>query len=150
MTVQTSTGSKISIVLGTPATEDQAGYEALTYQEIGEVVDIPEHGPQYDVVTHQPLATGITEKRKGSVDYGSFTLGLGRDSSDAGQQVLSDAADGANKYDDHSFKEEFQNGDVIYYYGQVFGYTVNPSTANSIVGSNAQVEINSKLVEVTA
>jgi len=150
MTVQTSTKTVTSVVKGKPATEDQAGYEALTFVEIGELMDLPEYGPNYQVVNHEPLKTGRTEKYKGFKDNGSLALALGFDPSDAGQQILSDGTDGTGEFDDHSFKVQYQDGTVEYFYGQIFSYTRNAGTSNSIVGSTVQIEINSDIVRVAA
>ena len=149
MTAITSTKTTLSVVLGTPATEDQAGYEALTFIEVGELTEIPEYGPNYQVVNHEPLKTGRTEKKKGFKDNGSMALNLAYDPADAGQVVLSNGTDGTGEFDDHSFKVEYQDGSVEYFYGQIFSYTRNPGSANSIVGSTAQVEINSDIIRVT-
>jgi hypothetical protein len=148
MTVQTSTGTIFSAVADVPATHDETGFSALTFSEVGEVTDIPEYGPNVQVVEHNPLKSGVTEKYKGFINYGSTSIQLGQDSSDAGQTVLSDGVTGSTKNDEHSFKIEFQDGTVDYFTGKVFSYTTNPSSANSIVGSTAMVEINSTVVRV--
>src|SRR5690625_5832506 len=65
MAKQTSTGITLGVVDETPATNDAAGFGALTFEEVGEVIDIPEYGPNVQVVESQPLATGVTEKFNG-------------------------------------------------------------------------------------
>lgn len=146
----TSTGTKFSIVADTPATFDAAGYALLTYTEVGEVVDLPEYGANVSVVESNPLATGVTEKFKGFINYGSQSIGLDYDSADAGQQILDDAVTGANKNLEHSVKIEYQDGSVDYYACRVFSYTKAPGSANSMVGSTAQVEINTPVINVAA
>lgn len=148
MTVQTSTGITFSVVQGAPATVDAAGFAALTFVEVGEVTDLPEYGPTTEVVTHQPLKTGITEKYAGFTDNGSLAVGLGQDASDAGQVILRASQELANKGTAYSFKTEFPDGTIDYYSGGLFSYTTNPGAANSIVASTAQVEINSVIVRV--
>lgn len=150
MAVLTSTGTTFSISASQPATLDAAGFQALTYTVVGEVTDIPEYGPNVQVVEHNPLATGITEKNKGFINYGSHAIGLGYDVADAGQVLLSEAVTGAAKNTEHSIKIEYQDGSVDYYTGKIFSYTKNPGSANSIVGSTAQVEINSVVINVPA
>ena len=150
MAVDVSTGTLFAVVAGEPATHDDAGFAALTWVPVGEVTDLPEYGPDVTVVTHEPLETGITEKHKGFINYGSLAVGLGRDSADAGQAVLSEATVGATKNDEHSFRVTFPNGSIHYYTGKVFSYTTNAGSANSIVSSTANVEINSTIVEVAA
>lgn len=149
MTVQTSTGVTMGVVKAVPATYDQAGFEALTFVNVGEVTDIPEYGPTVQVVTHEPLATGVTEKYKGFINYGSISIGLGYDISDAGQAILSEGTDGTGQFDEHSVSITYPSGEVDYFTCKIFSYTKNPSTANSIVGSTVAVEINTKIVIVT-
>lgn len=148
MAVLTSTGTLLAVSVAAPATYDQAGFAALTYTNVGEVTDLPEYGPNVQVVEHNPLATGITEKYKGFINYGSQSMGLAWDVSDAGQTILSAGVTGATKNDPHSFRITYQDGSVDYYQGGIFSYTKNPGSANSIVGSTVQVEINSIVVNV--
>ena len=69
MSVLTSTGTILSVVADEPATIDAAGFGALTFVEVGEVTDIPEYGPNVQVVEHNPLKTGVTQKFKGFINY---------------------------------------------------------------------------------
>jgi hypothetical protein len=148
MAKQTSTGITLGVIAETPATFDDAGFSALTYQDVGEVIDIPEFGPNIQVVESNPLATGITEKRPGFANYGSVSIGLEYDPEDAGQQILEAAVDPGGEFIEHSFKLSYSDGTVEYFVGGVFSYTRAPGSANSMVGSTAQVEINSKIVRV--
>jgi hypothetical protein len=148
--VLTSTGTKLSVVAAVPATFTEAGFDALTFVEVGEVTSIPEFGPNVQVVTHEPLATGVTEKYKGFINYGSLALEAAYDDGDAGQGVMSDAVTGATQNDEHSFKIEMQDGSVRYFTGKVFSYTENPGAANSMVACSMQLEINSPVLKVAA
>ena len=150
MTVSTSTGTLFAVAAAVPATETESGYSDLTFTDVAEVTDLPEYGPDVTVVTHEPLATGVTEKLKGFINYGSIAVGLGRDSSNDGQAILSEGVDGATKNDEHSFRVTFPNGDVHYYMGKIFSYTTNAGSANSVVAATANIEINSKILEVLA
>lgn len=58
MSVNTSLGITIAVTTSAPATEDEAGYEALTYTNIGEVVNIGEIGPSAAVVNHDAIDKG--------------------------------------------------------------------------------------------
>ena len=150
MSVITSTGTEFAVVAAVPATASEAAYEALAWDVVGEVTDLPEYGVDVTVVNHEPLATGITEKLKGFKNYGSLTVGLGRDVLDAGQSVLQEGADGATEFTEHSFRTTFSDGSVHYYMGKIFSYTTNPGSANSVVASSVKIEINSKVLEVAA
>jgi hypothetical protein len=148
MAVITSTGTLFAVVAAEPATVDAAGFGALTFVNVGELTDLPEYGANAEVVTHNPLATGITEKYKGFINKGSMSLSLGRDADDAGQQILAGGVTGINKNAEHSFRVTYQDGSIDYFTGKIFSYTKAPGGANSIVGSTVQVEINSVIVEV--
>ena len=146
----TSTGTKLSVVAEDPATFDDAGYAALVFVEVGEVIDLPEYGPNVQVVESNPLATGITEKFKGFINYGSQSMGLEFDSANAGQIILAAGVEGATKNAQHSIKIEYQDGSIDYYSARIFSYTKAPGSANSMVGSTVQVEINTPVTRVAA
>ena len=148
MSVLTSTGTIFGVAAAAPATVDAVGFAALTYLNVGELTEIPEYGPSAEVVTHQPLATGITEKYKGFINNGSMSIQCARDADDAGQALLALGVTGINKNVEHSFRITYQDGSIDYFTGKIFSYTKNPGGANSVVGSSVQVEINSVIVEV--
>jgi hypothetical protein len=147
----TSTGTKLSVAAEDPATFNEAGYEAMTtFIEVGEVIDLPEYGPNVQVVESNPLATGVTEKFKGFINYGSQSMGLEFDAEDAGQIILAAGVEGAEKNTQHAVKIEYQDGSVDYYSARIFSYTKAPGSANSMVGSTVQVEINTPITRVAA
>jgi len=146
----TSTGTILSVVAGDPASFTAVDYAAQSFVEVGEVIDLPEYGPNVQVVESNPLATGITEKFKGFINFGSQSMGLEFDSEDAGQLVLADGVEGSTKNQQHSVKIEYQDGSIDYYSARIFSYTKAPGSANSMVGSTVQVEINTPIVRVAA
>jgi len=150
MAAMTSTGIVIAVSASEPATFTEAGFDALTFTDIGEVTSIPEFGPNVQVVTHEPLATGVTEKHKGFINYGSVAIAAALDSSDAGQVIMSDAVTGSTKNDEHSFRLTYQDGSERFWTGKAFSYTQNPQGANSVVTSTMQIEINSPILAVAA
>jgi hypothetical protein len=105
--VQTSAGTTIAISAVLPATDDAAGYNALTWAAIGEVTDLGEFGREYATVTHNPVASRRTIKRKGSYNDGTMALQLALDRDDAGQILVKTAlASDANK----AFRITYQDG----------------------------------------
>ena len=146
----TSTGTLVSLVAGDPATFDAAGYGDQTFVLVGEVIDLPEYGPNVQVVESNPLATGVTEKFKGFINYGSQSMGLEFDSTNAGQLVMIAAVEGATKNQQHSVKIEYSDGSIDFYSARLFSYTKAPGSANSMVGSTVQVEINTPITRVAA
>lgn len=146
MTAITSTGTIVSISAAPPVAFDQTSFELLTFTDFGELTNIPQFGPAVQVVEHNPLATGVTEKFKGFINYGSTTLEAAYDPSDAGQAIASTGVTGATKNTEHSFKLEYQDGTIQYFTGKPFSYTQNPSSANSMVTTSVQIEINSPIL----
>jgi hypothetical protein len=148
MTVQTSTGMTISIAAATPATNDKAGYDALTFTVIGEVISIGEYGATQEEVTHTPLTSGIVQKFKGATNNGSLSIEMGHDLSDAGQALLLAASDGAAKFTNHSVKVTYSGGQIDAFQGLVFGYNRNPGAINSMVGSTSNIGLNTQVVDI--
>ena len=148
MTVQTNAGTAISVSIAAPATHDPAGFVALTFTEIGEVVSSGEKGGAGALVTHSPLSTRAVQKFKGSVNYGSYALSLGLDLADAGQVILDALALGASIDIVASFKEVKQNGDIEYYRALVMTYTRVGGTIDAIIGANSTLELTDSIVDV--
>ena len=146
--VFTSAGTLYSVSAGEPATYDSAGFGALVYTDVAEVTDLGEYGPTYEVVTHNPLDTRRTVKRKGTVNDGALTMQLGRDPSDAGQAILIDGVDGSAKDTVHSHKVTLQDGTIQYVTGQIYSYTTNVGSINQITGASVTIELDNEIVEV--
>jgi hypothetical protein len=152
MAVRTSAGSTIGIVAGPPATFNEAGYEALTFVTIGEVTDLGEFGREYALVTHNPIATRGTVKRKGSFNEGSITMTLGLDSADAGQILAKTASESDS---DYSFAVTTQNGDIYYFQAQCMSFRIGVGSVDSITTATIMLEITTNddgvgIVEVLA
>ena len=150
--VFTSAGTTLAVFAGPPATYDEAGFTGagMTYIDVAEVTDMGEYGPEYEVVTHNPLATRRTVKRKGTVNDGALTMQLGRDPSDAGQAALIAGVDGAERDTVHSFKITLQDGTTQYFTGQIYSYTTNVGSINQITGASVTVELDNEIIEVAA
>jgi len=148
MPVMTSTETILRVSAATPATFDEAGYAALTFTEVKEVTTIPAYGPTRQVVNHEPLATGVTEKYGGFINYGSVAVDGAYDSTDAGQSILRANVLSATAL--LSIAIEYQDGSIDYTYGKAFSSTKNPGSANSMVGSSMNIEFNKPIVEVAA
>ena len=148
--VFTSTGTFFAVVEGAPLTYDQAGFEALTFVDVAEVTDLGEFGAVYNKVDHAALERRNIVKRKSMVDYGSVSVQLGRDPSDAGQQLLIDGADGSARDSIFSISVTLQDGSISYFTSQIYSYTTNVGAGDQIVGSTVQLEIDNEIIEVAA
>lgn len=138
MTTMTTAGTTFKVSASTPATFNAAGYAALAWTTVGEVTDLGEFGREYALVTHNPIASRGTVKKKGSFNEGSLTLQLGLDTDDAGQIILKAAQ---NSDADYSFLVTMQNGDKYYFQSQVMSFKVGAGTVDNIVGATVQLEI---------
>lgn len=146
--VRTSAGSSIAISASLPATEDQTGYEALTFTTIGEITNIGEFGRTYEEATHNPLASRRTEKYRGAYDPGSLTLEMAN-VEDAGQALLIANRDDATD-PNYSFKITDKGGRVYYMQGLVMQYSPTIGTTSDIITAACNVAINSDIVEIAA
>lgn len=138
MTVRTSAGTTIGLSASAPATFNATGYDALTFTSIGEVTDLGEFGREYALVTHNPLGSRGTVKKKGSFNEGTMTLQLGLDTDDAGQ-VLAKTASLADA--DYSFKVTTQNGDIYYFQAQVMSFKVGVGSVDQITSATITLEL---------
>lgn len=150
MSVTTSLGTVISVVLGEPATYDDSGFSALTFAEIGEVSDIGEFGGEGEVLTHTPLKTGTVNKFIGSIDYGSIAAQMGKLFDDVGQIALKAGFDGANKGKTHSFKVEYIDGGIEYFTGVITSFTSNVGSASSVRMGASNIALNNQVITVAA
>lgn len=142
----TSAGTIIAIAVDlSPATEDDAGYSALSYNTISEITNAGEFGRQYNLVTHLRLDERRTVKRKGSFNDGAMTLQLARVTSNPGQADLVTALDSDLN---SSFQCTLQDGTNVFFMGQVLSYTTNIGGVDQITGSTVQIEITSDILEV--
>jgi len=99
MSVFTSSGTTLSISAAAPATYNEAGYEALTYTEIGEVGDLGDIPSKvFEVITWRNIASRGTSKAKGPYDIPDQVIMVGVDPDDAGQALLTTATDSDNAY----------------------------------------------------
>lgn len=100
--LQSLAGAVIAISAELPPSGvyDAAGYAdtGIDWTDIGKVETFGEHGLSAQIITFTPVDTGVTEKFKGSKDYGQMTLAVGHLPSDAGQDILAAAAESQNRY----------------------------------------------------
>lgn len=146
MAIQTSAGSTFAIATALPATQDASGYNALTWNMIGEVTDIGEFGKEYNLVTHTPVADRQVQKLKGSYNNGAITLQMARDQSvGANQDKLKTALASDASY---AFRVVLQDGTKMYFQGKVMSYKTQVGSVDQVTGASTAIEISSDIVEV--
>ena len=138
--VETVAGTQLYISAEQPLTFDQAGYEdtGMDWSLVAEVTDAGEHGREYALVTHQPIASRGTQKFKGSFNEGTKTLNLAIDDDDEGQ-VLLGAALGSDL--DYSFWVAYPGGAGDYFQAKVMSFKKAATTVDSIRTATVTVEI---------
>ena len=122
--VRTTAGTTIAIGPA-PATFDEAGFAAVSYDLIGEVASIGTIGNTYNTATRTPLADRAVIETKTSYTRGNPELGLAISDSDPGQ-IAARAA--LNSDDCYSIKITRQSGAIIYLAAQVSAFTVTFDT----------------------
>ncbi len=148
MGLQTGAGSSIAISVAAPATQDAAGYAALTFTEAGNCEKIGAIGATYTKTEFQPLK-GPKQKLKGSADYGSVQPSFAHDEADAGQTIFRTAADDETNAL-FSFRVTYQSGAKRYFQGRVFGWPETTDGADPILMATPTVEICTKVMKVAA
>jgi len=83
-------GTKVFIASETllPATYDVAGYDELTWLEVGMIEDVGEFGPDASIGSFTPISTGIACKFMGTTDNGEITLSIAKTTTDSGLAAL--------------------------------------------------------------
>ena len=148
MTSMTAAGSALAISAASPATNDIAGFTALTFTEISNIEKIGPIGGSFAKVEFQPLKGG-KQKYKGSVDYGALQPSLALDSADAGQTLLQTSADDETQKL-YSFKVTRQDGTRRFFQGRTFGMPETVDGAASVVMANPAIEICTKIIKAIA
>lgn len=124
-------GSTLGVVASTPASEDQSGYEALSFTNVGKVISISELGDTSEDITFDLLQTGRRSHVSGVKDLGEVAVAIEYDRDDAGLTIL-EAANNGNTT--HSFRVTDTDGDDYYFQGVVANLRDNERTASGYKG----------------
>lgn len=144
----TSAGSALAISAAAPASQDAAGFAALTLTEVKQVEKIGSLGASFAKVEFQPLK-GPKQKYKGSADYGALQPSMAIDSEDAGQTLLNVAADDPSQKL-YSFCVTYPDGAKRYFQGRVFGSPETADGADTMLMAAPAIEICTMIVKVPA
>jgi hypothetical protein len=118
--VHNSIGATLSVYIGTPATDDVAGFTAITgWIEVGELTEFGNPSISIAQDTHTPLKTGFEENRYGIKSADGADYVCGRDVTDAGQQAIQSAVEDREEL---SIKISDTSGDE-YYWGTISSFT---------------------------
>lgn len=127
-------------------------FTAQSWTEVGLIGNFSELGRVFETVTFQEVATGRTHKMKGGFNDGALSITIGQDLSDAGQDLLYDAANAANQ-DNWGFRIEFNDapssvgGPTTYYFrGLPMSFRTVLGATNTALTATAMIEINSDIL----
>lgn len=151
MAVTTTVGTILSINETLPTdVNDVDEFEAIAdpWVKIGQVTDMGSWGTTGSTASHQPLETGETENVKAFLDHGSRDIALGRDITDAGQDLLKKLSDSeTDRYNVVSVKIEHQSGLIQYTTIQVTGFSGAISGGDSIYSATVGMTSRSRLLD---
>lgn len=139
----TNIGSKIYFSASLPATEDVAGYAALTWTEVKGVASIPEIGGSASVVSQADLADGVVRKAHGEVDFGGGTVQYRLINADAGQGVLAAAYGSKNII---SGKVLRSTGRIEYFQCIIMSNRTAEATTGNFYGVSSDMQVVSTVV----
>lgn len=133
-------GICFKIAEGKPATEDQIGYDALTWTEAEGVISLPQRGDTTADVSEPTLKDGRVEHFNGAKDGGVLEIPIKYIEGDAGQAILVANA-GSNTV--YSFEEIDPEGDAHFYYGRIQSVQRREATPNSFKAYIVTIAANS-------
>ncbi|WYK06455.1 hypothetical protein DWF04_022730 [Cereibacter sphaeroides f. sp. denitrificans] len=137
-------GATIGCVASSPATDDAAGFGALTYSTIGKIASWGAVGDTSEDITIQ-LLDGRTEHVNGSKDGGAIPFTFRADAGDAGQTILLAQS---NTNTEVSFKITDPDGKIAYFRGKVANVRDQERAAGNYKGYTGEVRVNSATIRV--
>jgi len=152
----TAAGTTLGVSASPPATENQAGWEGLTFTNIGEIVDFGEIGRVYNEITHNPVGSRETFKFKGSYNDGNMQLQVARAEGvvgDAGLAIIETALDSDS---DFYFAIELNDNPsgstntILYFPAKVMSAPNIIGGVDSIVGKAINVAVSGSILTVDA
>jgi len=134
---QTLVDSTIAISAVLPATDDQAGYVALTFANLGQVTNWTPGGRLYAMTPSNPIAQRNTDFYKATYNNGVDNVVMNRDDDDAGQVIALAAEADDNAY---AFEVTYQDGTIDYFSGKVPSFITGAGDANAIVTATLNIQ----------
>lgn len=133
-------GTALKIAVGKPATEDQTGYGALTWVDVGGVVSIGERGDNVEDISEPTLTDGRNEHFGGLKDGGEVSMPIKHIEGDAGQAIIVPNGGSNTTY---SFQEVDIDGEAHFYFGRLGSVRRREATTSSNKGYMATIRVNS-------
>lgn len=148
-------GSKLymSDVAAAVTVDTEAEFFSLAYTEVGLITNMGEFGRVFTPVTYQTVAEGRTRKLKAGFDDGSIQLVVAQDLSDAGQDLLYDAANLSNQ-DHYAFRIELNDntldvgGPTTYLFRGLPMSFRTQMGALQVIQATTTIEVNSDILRI--
>ena len=141
----TSITSTLHVSAAAPATEDEAGYAAVTFTEVLGPVSIGEKGDAAEDGTVSLVKTGRVEHHIGAIDGGVQSVVCKNILADPGQVIIKA---GNNNDVDHSFKMTDPDGTIFYYQGKIASGKYPEKSSSGYEGYDFEIRINTATVVV--
>jgi|GEM_PF-959919 len=145
--LESTTGTKIYVVAGEPATFDLAGYKALTPVQVVGVVTFGAWGDDNEDVSEPLLAEGRVIHTNGTADGGEVEISVQHRTTDAGSDIILANA-GTNEA--ISIKKEYKSGDVEFATAVISSAKYREAAGNAVRGYTVMARVNTALVKATA
>jgi len=100
-----SKGTKVFVSETLPSAYTVAGYDALTWTEIGMIESVGEFGPDASIGSYTPIGTGVACKYMGTTDNGEISLTLAK-TGDEGLGIIAENQGNVNSF---AFKVELND-----------------------------------------
>ena len=140
---RTADGTLIGVSSTLAAIKDAAGFAALAFTDVGQVVDIGEIGATFADVTTYNLSSRDVVHLKGSRDWNETPITVDNDRTDAGQVILRDHHNETKVDARVAIKITHQNGDVEYFETLVYSFTSAALAQDTIYRANVSMRIMS-------
>ena len=155
MTIHASSGAKLYICSTVSLdVDDQSGYEALSWTEVGEIENIAEFGDSAQQGSFTSLSDNRVRKFKGAFDAGDVNISLAHDPLDAGQVILKTAAASKFRYPIKVTLEDSKDANdtdsVFYFQALVMSNRLNIGGANDVTKRTVPLAIDTAIVEVAS
>jgi len=145
-----SKGTKIYIGAELPTTYDAAGYDAVTWTEIGMVESVGEFGPDSSIGSYTPIGTGVACKFMGTTDNGEISLTIAKTADDGLADLLAEVGETSSLPYKVELSDGTTKGTRYMFPGLVRSAKVSIGTGDDVVKINAAIVLNGAFVEGAA
>lgn len=143
--LESLTGAIIEVAVGEPATNDAAGFKAMTWVQVVGVVNFGEWGDTENDVTEPLLSAGRVIHTNGVSDGGEATIAIQYRDADAGADVIRDNSGGNQLV---SIKKTYpESGDVECATGVFTSPRHREASNDSVRGFTSIARINTAVFE---